>query len=314
MAGVPQSFQLSPSEHGASSETYGMRKPTNSGVENIRALGRSPRPAFVRCYSCLRLTPMSKRCSTRKPGKRREKYAYGQHGRVFTPSPSLGNPYTIQLERYYKSLLPVPAKGGKRNQWERLRARSAWVCTQLIVPATPCLLPAFQPLDTSQGLSSQVLCQSLAGKPDQDYIDEWYRINGKESNYKGQKHVKEYSASVGSVVVNASDVVCILQQSAATIQLADAAQVRALGQSLIAAADQMTAAPVNPATPVGTTNHASSSFVYSQNAKVFYGDDRPGAKMSRARNEATMRYSLENERRASMDRAIQRLSALGRRW
>jgi hypothetical protein len=93
----------------------------------------------------------------------------------------------------------------------------------------------------------------LGGYPDQDYIDRWYQL---------QKHVKEYSVSIGSVSLNASDVACILQQSAATIRLSDPTEVKALGQSLIAAADQMTAAPVNPATPVGTTNHASSSFCF----------------------------------------------------
>src|SRR5215471_3357408 len=38
-----------------------------------------------------------------------------QYGRVFTPGPVPGNPYTIQLERYYESLLSEPAKSGKRE-------------------------------------------------------------------------------------------------------------------------------------------------------------------------------------------------------
>src|ERR1700693_4876735 len=35
-----------------------------------------------------------------------------QRGRVFTPSPSLGNPYTIQFSRYYRSILSLQAKSG----------------------------------------------------------------------------------------------------------------------------------------------------------------------------------------------------------
>jgi len=35
-----------------------------------------------------------------------------QHGRVFTASPALANPYTIQLERYYGSLLFGVRKSG----------------------------------------------------------------------------------------------------------------------------------------------------------------------------------------------------------
>jgi hypothetical protein len=35
-----------------------------------------------------------------------------QHGRVFTPGPAPGNPYTIQLERYYEYILSIPAKSG----------------------------------------------------------------------------------------------------------------------------------------------------------------------------------------------------------
>ena len=36
----------------------------------------------------------------------------GKYGSVFTPSPSLGNPYTIQLTRCYLSLLPQGKKSG----------------------------------------------------------------------------------------------------------------------------------------------------------------------------------------------------------
>ena len=83
-----------------------------------------------------------------------------QRGSVFTPGPSPGNPYAIQLARYYESLLPVPAKSGNGEQakaGERLRARPACVFTQLVVLATPCVQRAFHPLDESQGHSSQVL-------------------------------------------------------------------------------------------------------------------------------------------------------------
>jgi hypothetical protein len=152
------------------------------------------------------------------------------------------------------------------------------------------------------------------GTPPQDYVDRWYQINGSECSSKGSKiNQKDYSASIGGVTVQASDVVCTLQKSVALIQLFDPAEVRALGQSLIAAADQMTAAPTYPATPVGTDNHASSSFSYSQNAKVF-NDDRPAAVAARKANEQRMQYSLENERKAAMDRAFQRLQSIGRRY
>jgi hypothetical protein len=46
------------------------------------------------------------------------------HGRVFTPGPAPGNPYTIQLERYYESLLSEPAKSGKRAWSAPLRTTS----------------------------------------------------------------------------------------------------------------------------------------------------------------------------------------------
>ena len=35
-----------------------------------------------------------------------------QHGRVFTASPTLANPYTIQLERYCENILFRHAKSG----------------------------------------------------------------------------------------------------------------------------------------------------------------------------------------------------------
>ena len=56
----------------------------------------------------------------------------GKHGRVFTPGPAPGNPYTIQLSRYYKTLLSQGLKSGN----VRLRAR------------------AFHPLVETQGMKS----------------------------------------------------------------------------------------------------------------------------------------------------------------
>ena len=71
-----------------------------------------------------------------------------QHGRVFTPGPAPGNPYTLQLERYYEPILSVAAESGNGEQVkasERLGARPACVSTQLVVPATPCVQGAFHP-------------------------------------------------------------------------------------------------------------------------------------------------------------------------
>jgi hypothetical protein len=68
-----------------------------------------------------------------------------QHGRVFTPGPVPGNPYTIQWERNYEHILSTPAKSGNGAKQERLRARPAWVFTQLVVvPPTPCVQGAFK--------------------------------------------------------------------------------------------------------------------------------------------------------------------------
>ena len=43
-----------------------------------------------------------------------------QHGRVFTRGPAPLNPYTIQLERYYKPLLSEPATSGSEGDGRAL--------------------------------------------------------------------------------------------------------------------------------------------------------------------------------------------------
>ena len=84
-----------------------------------------------------------------------------QHGRVFTPGPAPGNPYTIQLERYYQHILSTPAKSGNGAKQERVGARPAWVFTQLVVvPPTSCVQGALHPLDQSQGMQSQAHCNN----------------------------------------------------------------------------------------------------------------------------------------------------------
>src|SRR5438045_9072082 len=89
-----------------------------------------------------------------------------QHGSVFTPGPTPGNPYTILFSRYYESLLSVPAKSGNGEQTkvsERFRARPACVFTQLVMglgrPASR-THRALHPLDESPALSSQVFVSS----------------------------------------------------------------------------------------------------------------------------------------------------------
>jgi hypothetical protein len=111
----------------------------------------------------------------------------------------------------------------------------------------------------------------LDGELPQAYIDAFHRINGPESNYSGQKkHVKDLSASIGSVSVTASDVGLIMMQAAATIRMDDPDQVRRLGQTLIAAADQMNAAS---APVVGANGQVlSDNRPYSQNSKLAYGN------------------------------------------
>ena len=42
-----------------------------------------------------------------------------QRGSVFTPSPSLGNPYAIQLAKYYSAILAQPSKSGKGTDDKR---------------------------------------------------------------------------------------------------------------------------------------------------------------------------------------------------
>lgn len=126
----------------------------------------------------------------------------------------------------------------------------------------------------------------LDGELPQAYVDAFRRINGPESNYAGQKHVKELSASVGSVSVTASDVGVVIMQAAGTIRMGSSDEVRQLGQILIAAADQMTDAP-EPLTGANT----SSNRQYSQNSKLTYGN--PVLKARQERNEAEMKKYAE---------------------
>ena len=122
------------------------------------ALWVSTRPAFVRWYSRARPTPGSGRLDAREE----RSMPVVQHGRVFTPGPAPGNPYTIQLERYYKPFLSVPATSGNGEQEqasERLGARPACVETQRARPSHPARARGFSSLDKSQGLSSQVSCK-----------------------------------------------------------------------------------------------------------------------------------------------------------
>jgi hypothetical protein len=89
-------------------------KPTDSGVENIRTSERI-RSSFARCYSCLRLMPSSGHCSTREPGKRREKwYALDRNARAFTQrSALLCNPQTrFSCQMYYQHILAELTKSG----------------------------------------------------------------------------------------------------------------------------------------------------------------------------------------------------------
>jgi hypothetical protein len=115
----------------------------------------------------------------------------------------------------------------------------------------------------------------------QSYVDEYHRITGKESNYKGQKQVKGLSASTASTSVTASDVGCVIMQAAGTLRYSDPAEMRKLGQILLAAADQMDAAP-DPLTGANT----SSNREYSQNSKVTYGNPVLKARAERNEREA----------------------------
>jgi hypothetical protein len=48
-----------------------------------------------------------------------------QHGRIFTRSPALRNPYTILLSMYYSSLLIVAEKSGN-DAYRRSFSSPAW--------------------------------------------------------------------------------------------------------------------------------------------------------------------------------------------
>jgi hypothetical protein len=83
-----------------------------------------------------------------------------QYGRVFTAGPAPANPYTIQLERYYQSLLSQRAKSGNK-EWIRAFAHDQLgSAPNWSTSPSPCGQRAVHPLLESQGLSRHVRVKS----------------------------------------------------------------------------------------------------------------------------------------------------------
>jgi hypothetical protein len=110
--GVLDLLSLSLSCERASWQVYQTFKPTASFVEDIRASERDQfLGSIVDTLACdLRPAPDA----ARHPSQAREERSMHlvQHGSVFTHSPSLWNPYTIQFSMYYPSLLIGAQKTG----------------------------------------------------------------------------------------------------------------------------------------------------------------------------------------------------------
>jgi hypothetical protein len=89
--------------------------------------------------SLLLLHPASARLRTTRC-KRREEYACGSTWSCFYPWPCAREPVHDSVGKVLQAHSFYPCKKWKWGQTERLRARPAWVFTQLVVvPPTPCV-------------------------------------------------------------------------------------------------------------------------------------------------------------------------------
>jgi len=126
----------------------------------------------------------------------------------------------------------------------------------------------------------------LDGPIPQSYVDRWYEINGKESNYSGQQKDVEAIIAAGVSISPTPDGGFTLRQGAGGAITIPSDQIAEFLDGCRQAATQR-----SPNRPSNAVSVASDNTRYSQNAKLAYGN--PVLEERQKRNEAEMKKYAE---------------------